>query len=87
MDAAALHFWLEMISSVIPGFSVKDTLIKTLCAPPRAAPRRTPRWLGRAPPLHVTLVWACGSLGQSIFGPLITAVFFGASLAERTWTR
>ena len=26
----ALHYWLEMISKVLPGFDVKSTLIKTL---------------------------------------------------------
>ena len=26
----ALHFWLEMISKILPGFDVKSTLLKTL---------------------------------------------------------
>ncbi|KAL3927950.1 MAG: hypothetical protein SGPRY_002596 [Prymnesium sp.] len=47
----ALHYWLEMISRVVPGFDLKSTLIKTL-------------------------------MGQSCFGPLITAVFFAASLVQ-----
>ena len=45
----ALHYWLMMISRVVPGFDVVSTLKKTL-------------------------------LGQSMFGPVITCVFFGASL-------
>ena len=45
----ALHYWLETISRLVPGFTVKATLIKTL-------------------------------LGQSLFGPTITGVFFAASL-------
>jgi protein Mpv17 len=45
----ALHYWLLMISKLIPGFSVVATLKKTL-------------------------------LGQSIFGPTITCVFFAATL-------
>ena len=47
----ALHYWLQMISEFIPGFTVKDTLMKTL-------------------------------IGQSLFGPAITAVFFGATLVS-----
>ena len=45
----ALHYWLQMISALIPGFGVKDTLIKTF-------------------------------MGQSLFGPTITCVFFAATL-------
>ena len=45
----ALHYWLQMITAVIPGFGPRDTLFKTL-------------------------------LGQSIFGPTITCVFFAATL-------
>ncbi|KAL1529806.1 hypothetical protein AB1Y20_000738 [Prymnesium parvum] len=47
----ALHWWLEMISRVVPGFDLKSTLVKTL-------------------------------MGQSCFGPLMTAVFFAASLVQ-----
>ena len=47
----ALHYWLEMISKVLPGFDFKSTLIKTL-------------------------------MGQSCFGPAITAIFFAASLIQ-----
>lgn len=45
----ALHYWLQWITGLIPGFGVKATICKTL-------------------------------LGQSIFGPTITCVFFAASL-------
>lgn len=45
----ALHYWLEMITKLIPGFGVKDTLCKTL-------------------------------MGQALFGPTITCVFFAATL-------
>ena len=47
----ALHYWLEMISRVVPGFDIKSTLLKTL-------------------------------MGQSCFGPAITAIFFAASLIQ-----
>lgn len=47
----ALHYWLNMITSLIPGVGVVPTLLKTL-------------------------------MGQSIFGPTITGVFFAAALVS-----
>jgi protein Mpv17 len=47
----ALHYWLELITGLIPGVGVVPTLLKTL-------------------------------MGQTIFGPTITGVFFAAALVS-----
>lgn len=47
----ALHYWLDMITGLIPGVGVVPTMLKTF-------------------------------LGQSIFGPTITGVFFASALVS-----